>query len=190
MACIEKNVPHTLEPIAIGSDALGALHPWRRVPIMQHGDLRLYETSAITRYIDEIGSGPSLVPATPTARAVMEQWISAINCYMYDSFIRSYALKYLLPKLRGGEPDMAAVRAAIPNLERDVALLDAGYAGSHWLAGDALSLADLFVAPIGHVLGLCPEGKAALAGAKYLSRALDDMLGRDSFVAVNVGLPG
>ena len=141
------------------------------------------------RYIDEIGSGPSLVPATLAARAVMEQWISAINCYIYDSFIRSYALKYLLPRLRGTETDTAAVRAGIPNLERDVAQLDGGYASSRWLAGDTLSLADLFVAPIVHVIDLCPEGKAALAGARHLSRAADELLHRDSFIQVDVGWP-
>lgn len=190
MTCIEKDVPHTLDPLAIGSDAVAARHPWRRVPAMQHGDLRLYETSAIVRYIDEIGSGPSLMPATPVLRAVMEQWISAINSYIYNSFIRNYALNYLQAKLRGTAIDMAAVRAGVPHLERDVAQLDSGYASSRWLAGDTLSLADLFVAPIVHVIGLCPEGKAALANARHLSRAAGELLHRESFVRVDVGLPG
>ena len=80
MVCIEKRVPHTLESIELGGDAHARLHPWKRVPVMRHGDVTLIETSAIARYVDEIGEGASLLPATPAARGAMEQWISAINC--------------------------------------------------------------------------------------------------------------
>src|SRR5262245_1882390 len=79
--CGEKSVPHRLEPIQLHSDAHLALHPWRRVPIMRHGDVQLFETSAIVRYIDEAFPGPALTPDTPVERGVMEQWISAINSY-------------------------------------------------------------------------------------------------------------
>lgn len=188
MTCIEKGVPHALEPVELGSDAHAKLHPWRRVPSMRHGNVQLFETSAIARYVDEIGSGPSLVPATPAARGVMEQWISALNCYIYDSLIRNYALRYILPKLRGQDVDPAAIRAGIPNLERDVALLDGAYAGGAWLASDTLSLADLFVAPIAQTISMFPEGKAALGKARHLSRAYDQLARRDSFVQVHAGL--
>src|SRR5262245_763568 len=82
ITCIEKSVPHTLEPVDLGSESHARRHPWRRMPAMQHGDIKLYETSAIARYVDEIGSGAPLVPSTPAARATMEQWISALNCYI------------------------------------------------------------------------------------------------------------
>lgn len=188
MTCVEKGVPHALKPIELGSDAHARLHPWRRVPIMRHGDVQLFETSAIARYVDDIGSGPSLVPATPAARGVMEQWISALSCYVYDSLIRNYALKYILPKVRGQDIDPAAIRAGIPNLERDVALLDGAYAGGAWLAGGALSLADLFVAPIAQTIRMFPEGKAALGKARHLSRAYEQLAGRDSFRQAHAGL--
>jgi len=190
MACIEKSVPHVLEPLAIGSDDNARLHPWKRVPAMRHGELRLYETSAIVRYVDDIGSGASLIPATPAARAAMEQWISAINCYIYDSVVRNYALRYFLPRLRGQEVDLAAVHAGIPDMERDIAQLDAGYAGGAWLAGDALSLADLFVAPIAQTVAMFPEGKAALGRARHLSRAYDQLAQRESYARVHAGVFG
>ena len=190
MTCLEKAVPHTLEPVELGSDAHARLHPWRRVPALRHGDVRLYETSAIARYVDDIGTGPSLVPASAAARGVMEQWISALNCYLYDSLIRNYALKYILPKLRGQDIDLAAVRAGVPNMERDVALLDTAYAGGAWIAGSTLSLADLFVAPIAQTISMFPEGKAALGNAKHLSRAFEQLAKRDSFARAHAGLFG
>jgi glutathione S-transferase len=181
MTCIEKAVPHTLEPVELGTEAHAALHPWKRVPILRHGDVELYETSAITRYIDEIGSGAPLVPATTGARAVMEQWISAINSYIYDHVVRNYALKYVLPRLRGQDPNLEEIRANVPTMEREIARLDAAYAGRPWIAGDAMSLADLFVAPIVQTAAMFPEGKAALAKAKDLSRAFAQLSKRDSF---------
>src|SRR5687767_4314542 len=39
-----------------------ALHPFNRVPILEHGDFRVYETAAIIAYIDDAFSGPSLTP--------------------------------------------------------------------------------------------------------------------------------
>jgi glutathione S-transferase len=39
-----------------------ALHPFKRVPTLVHDSFQLYETGAITRYIDEAFPGPSLQP--------------------------------------------------------------------------------------------------------------------------------
>ena len=59
MVAEEKGISHDLEPIEFGSDALKALHPFGKIPIMTHGDLTLYETAAICRYIDEAFDGPA-----------------------------------------------------------------------------------------------------------------------------------
>jgi glutathione S-transferase len=187
MVCIEKQVPHTLEPVPSG-EAHQKLHPWARVPVMRHGEVTLYESSAIDRYVDELGSGPKLVPSTIAARGVMEQWISAINCYVYDSVIRRYALVYVGAMLRKEAPDPAQIAAGVPAMQRDLAQLDAAYAGGAWIAGDSLSLADLLVAPIVATIAMLPEGKAALASAGHLSRVLATVAQRESFAKVHEGL--
>ena len=76
-----KAVPYTfrdLEP-EMGSPTHLAMHPFNRVPILQHGDLILYEASAIAIYIDETFEKPALQPKTVRGRAVMNQWISSVN---------------------------------------------------------------------------------------------------------------
>ena len=40
-----------------------ARHPFGRVPAFEHDGFKLYETSAITRYLDAVLPGPSLTPA-------------------------------------------------------------------------------------------------------------------------------
>src|SRR5437762_6394681 len=84
-----KEVPYTfhdLEP-EMGSPSHLALHPFDRVPILEHGDFTLYETSAIVAYVDEAFAGAKLTPADPQRRARMNQWISAVNSYYYPYMI-------------------------------------------------------------------------------------------------------
>ena len=49
-----------------------SLNPFGRVPTLVHGGFALYETTAITRYIDEAFSGPALQPSDPRERARIE----------------------------------------------------------------------------------------------------------------------
>lgn len=190
MVCMEKGLEHGTEPVPAGSEANFKVHPWGKVPAMQHGDLHLIESTAIARYLDEIGPGPSLLPSTAAARAKMEQWISVLNSYTYDAAIRNYALRYILPKVRGQAVDPAHVAAGVPGMEREVARLEEAHAGRQWLAGDRLSLADLFVAPMVQTFSMFPEGQAALAKAPTLSRNLAEMEKRTSFLKAHAGLFG
>jgi glutathione S-transferase len=190
MVCAEKGISHELQPVELRSQAHETLHPWLKVPILRHGDLQLFETSAIARYLNETFDGPDLLPATARARAVMEQWVSAINCYIYDSVVRNYALRYILPALRGQAPDRAAIDAALPAMQRDIARLDGAYTGRTWLAGDRLSFVDLLVAPIVQTAGMFPEGREALSKAGHLTRAFESMTQRPSYRQVHDGVFG
>jgi glutathione S-transferase len=190
IVCIEKGAPHRLEPVQLGSPDHEKLHPWKRVPSMRHGDVELYETAAIMRYVDDAFDGPKLSPATPAARARMEQWISVINCYAYDSIVRNYALQYILPMFKNEKPDMQKVAAGVPKMERDLGLLDEAYGEQPWLAGETVSLADLLLAPIIQTVGMFPEGQAALAKNKNLGRAYDALSKRESFKTVHAGVFG
>ena len=52
------------------------LNPFGRVPVMVHDEFELYETSAITRYIDEEFTGFSFQPDSACDRARVNQIIS------------------------------------------------------------------------------------------------------------------
>src|SRR3954468_4908497 len=58
-----------------------ALHPFGRVPALVHDGFALYETGAITRYIDRAFPGPALQPAEPRAAARMDQIIAIVDSY-------------------------------------------------------------------------------------------------------------
>jgi hypothetical protein len=48
MTCVEKGVQYELVPIDYGSDAHGALHPFRHMPILEIDGTIIVETLAIT----------------------------------------------------------------------------------------------------------------------------------------------
>lgn len=188
MICVEKHVEHSLEPVDLGSPAHRALHPFARVPILRHASLQLFETQAIARYLERIGSGPSLVPTAAGAEAVAEQWISALNCYLYGDLIKSYALaQYILPQLQGRAVDAEGVKASLPALERGVALVDNAYNSGKWLAGSEISLADLFWGPVLATLEMCPEGGQLITDSKNLRRVLEQLSERPSAKFLRVG---
>ena len=184
MTCIEKKVPHEIQPVDMGTDAHKALHPWKKVPIMKHGDVTLYETAAICRYIDDAFDGPSLVPDTPAARGVMDQWISVLDCYMYDHMIRNYSLQYIFPRGPDGAPDRGVIDKNVPLMNQDFDELEKALNGKEFIAG-TLSLADLFFAPVLATTILFPEGKQAIEGRKSVHEFFKRMSDRVSFKEVS-----
>ena len=67
-----------------------ALNPFRKIPAITHGELTLYESTAILRYFDRAFPGPKLWPEDVAAAAMCDQWASAV-C---DSLVNA-ALRYI-----------------------------------------------------------------------------------------------
>lgn len=182
LVCEEKQIPYALRDLEFGSSEHRSRHPYARVPCLEHGELRLWETQAIARYLDEAFPGPSLTPDTAAQRGRMEQWISALNCYIYPQAVAAYALRYIFPGEDG--PDQQAIAAAVPAMAGDFAHLDRALAASTWLVGEQLTLADLFVFPAVGTAVLFPEGRRLLAEHHHLARALAALAERPSWSAV------
>lgn len=180
LVCEEKGVLHRLEPVEFGSARHLALHPFGKIPILEHGDVRVFETLAIARYIDEAFKGPALQPADAKGRAIMTQWISAVLDYVYPTVVRGLILPRLVFPSRGVPVDEAAVKANLPKVEDMLAKLDGALASSRFFAGDALSLADLFVLPILPYLGMIPDSQTMIPKLARLRSWQDMMLARHS----------
>ncbi len=181
MTCVEKGIEHRLEPVDLGSDAHRALHAWGKVPILEDGSFRLIETSAICRYLDEAFPGPALTPKDPKARATMEQWISVLDCYLYEDLIKSYALQYIFPRGADGKPNREVIDPAVKRMERDLDQLERALEGHTHVVGQTLSLADLFYAPVLFTTSLFPEGKEAIRSRSNVQRLMERLVERPSF---------
>ena len=143
MACVEKDVSYDLVEVRPGSPEALAVQPFGKVPALKHGDFVLYETAAIARYIDTAFPGGRLTPREPKAAARMIQWTSAACDYGYQVMIRELVVQRIVKPMMGGEADEAMIAAAVPKLERQLAIYDQALGENAWLAGDALTIADL-----------------------------------------------
>ena len=88
----EKGLPYDrveVNPFAadLPADYL-KLHPFGRVPTLVHDDFALYETAAITRYIDRAFPRPRLQPEEPRQAARMDQVIAVADAYGYWPLVR------------------------------------------------------------------------------------------------------
>jgi len=183
MAFAEKGIAYTLQPFPPHTPEIDAIHPKGKIPAFRIGTNTLFETSAILRYIDTVFPGPALLPETPFESAQVEQWISAINAYYYDSMVRRYVLQYVFPKGENGQPDRAVIDQAIADMKQDFAVLDKAYGERDYLVGDNLSLADLLLAPILFYVVSMPEGKTVLEPFANVRRAYAAIAQRPSFTA-------
>jgi glutathione S-transferase len=133
-------------------------HPFGKVPVLDHDGMRIVETAAICRYLNDVLPGPSLVPATPKDRARMDMIVGITDSYGYGALVGGVAAYHLFPDFVGGKND--AMRAAgLENGRKVLQLAMQAKGASAFIAGD-LSLADLFLAPILFYVGLTPDKDA------------------------------
>ncbi|WP_355660751.1 glutathione S-transferase family protein [Halomonas salifodinae] len=191
--CEEKGIAYTLgmtlegEPVGLRSPAHRALHPFGKVPVLLHGERRLYESVAICRYLDAAFDGPALQPADAWARAEVDQWCAVLAGYVDQALVRHYLLELVFPKGPEGRVREAEVAAATPEVARMLALLEAQLGEQAYLLGDALTLADTLAAPMLDYLANLPQAAPLLAPhpalAAYLERLRERPAGRRVLVA-------
>ncbi len=183
MAFIEKGISYKLDPQAPRSDPVNAIHPYGKIPVLQCGEVKLFETSAIIRYVDEAFAGPRLMPEAPADRARAEQWVSSMHCYFVGPMIGRYVIQYIFPKGADGKPDMAVIGSAREEMKTHFSILDAAYDGRDFLVGDQPSIPDLLMAPIVFYVQNMPDGKEVLAPFANVRRAHSAIAERESFKA-------
>lgn len=140
MTCAEKGLAYELVPVRYGSEEHGALHPFRRMPILKVGPTVIFETLAATGYIDEAFDGPALQPVDPAARAAMRTWMGVCGDYLFREVVRT------IPRDR--TPSAEELVTACEALARAESILGEEEPGEGaFLVGDTVTLADLYLAP-------------------------------------------
>ena len=127
VALEEKQAAYRLVPVAPGTFRAPehlARHPFGRVPVLEHGDFRLYETQAILRYLDRALPGSTLTPPEPRAAARIDQLMNVNDCYLFQGVGNVIVFQRIVgPKLMGLKPDEAAIAAAMPKAHHVFAAL-------------------------------------------------------------------
>lgn len=190
LALAEKGVAYRLVAVDVftpGGPPVEHLvrQPFGKIPALEHEGFRLYETGAITRYVDEAFDGPPLQPATPQARARMSQVISIQDNYVYPDLVWGiYVERAEAPQQ--GRADEARIARLLPKAETCLSALEAIMGEGCWLAGTDLTLADLHAAPIFDLFLRTPEGVEIIRGHERLAAWWTAIQSRPSMAATVV----
>jgi glutathione S-transferase len=184
----EKNIAYDLAAIDV-FDAEGPpaaylnMHPFGRIPALEHGSLQLYETGAITRYLDAAFPTPPLQPRALRSRARVDQIISILDSYAYRTMVWDIFVERIRAPVRGRQPDEACIAAALPRARTCLEALDALRGRSRYLVGSRLTIADLHAAPMFAYFTMTPEGKSLIGGFPALATWWVEISARPSVVA-------
>ena len=188
LALAEKGVACEQVPVDVFAPeglppGYGERHPFGRIPAFEHNGFALYETGAITRYVDEAFEGPRLQPAGLRARARCNQLMSLADAYAYPSLVWGVYVERV-EKPRGGDlPDEARIAAALGAAATCLKAISELMGEAPWLAGPEVSLADLYLAPMIDYFLMAPEGREMFAQDERLAAWWARMSARPSMVA-------
>lgn len=141
------------------------LNPQGKVPTLVDGGFSLWESNAILQYLAAQKPDSPLLPGDTRSRADIlrwqfwesSNWAPACSVYINENVLK--------PMLGLGEADAGELRKADEKFHRFAKVLDAHLSAHPWLAGDALTLADVSVAP---VLMYAEAGKYPLEGYPHI----------------------
>ena len=133
-------------------------HPFGKVPVLDANGLRILETSAIVRYLNDVLPGKSLVPSTPEDRARMDMVIGLLDSYGYGALVAGVAAYHLFPDFVGGKND-AMLKSGLDNGRKLIEFAMKTKGSSPFVAGE-LSLADLYLAPVLFYVSLTPDASS------------------------------
>ena len=170
----EKAMDYTLHPVDIFADDWPLqdyldLNPFGRIPSLRHGAFVLYETDAITAYVNEGFEGPDLMPPDLRARARARQIMRLADSELYKHLVWGVYVPW-------------SNKAVTPGLQRADLILEElqHLAGENWMAGNQFSLADAYVYPMLRYFSMVPEGAAKLANFDRLTGWMEQMTSRES----------
>jgi glutathione S-transferase len=191
MALEEKGAAYRFaaaKPGTLRSPEHLALHPFGKIPVLEHDGFRLYESQAILRYLDRIVPQPKLTPPDPRAAARMDQLLNINDWYLFHGVASVIGFQRIVgPRLMGLTPDESAIAAVMPKAHLVFNALAEILGDNEFFVGDTLSLADLLLASHLELLRAAPEWEVLTENAANLRRWLDGMVVRPSMAATTWG---
>jgi len=182
----EKGAAYELAAMAFGTlkqEPHLSRHPFGRIPAFEHDGWMLYETQAVMRYVDEVVFGPRLQPQEPRAAARMNQLMGITDWYVMRQVSMPITRNRVVAPRVNRPVDEEEVMQAIPNARYCIAEVGRLLDGHSWMAGDALSLADLLLAPHLSMFAQAPEGAQILQDHENLKGWLARIEARPSMKA-------
>lgn len=127
-----------------GADYL-KINPNGKVPAMIDGDLVLFESMAINRYLAEKHNKNGMLPASLADRARVDQWSYWGMLELERQLLTILIDMFMTPPDKRNPAAVAEAQKALP---KPFAVLNAHLQGREYLVGSGFTLADLDVASV------------------------------------------
>lgn len=181
ITCEEIGLSHETVPTPAQSD--GNRHPFSKLPVVEIDGLELYESTAITQYLDNAHNGGALQPGEPARRAVMDKWIANANNYLFPLFEHGLVMPWIMHRVAGFELDEARIAKMLPNIARALSFCDGEIANDGaWTVGP-FNLADVYMYCVLRGVQLTPQGASGLSQCPSLLAWMERMHERPSIRA-------
>lgn len=165
MVLHEKGVAYEVDEVDPFSELDPAyldLHPFGRVPVLSHGAFSVFETSAISRYVDDAFDGLPLQPEGLEAKARMNQVIAIIDNYGYWPMVRQVFSQRVFSALVGEISDESEIAAGLMASHTVLSVLNAFAEEGYVLNGATMTLADCHLAPMMDYFVRAKDGRNTL----------------------------
>ena len=163
--CAELDLPFEQEQWGSGfrsteTPEFLAMNPNAMVPVLKDGDLVLWESNAICRYLAARQQRTDLLPTEPAARALVEQWMDWQATELNNAW--RYAFMALV-RQSPAHTDSAAIDAGVATWNRHMTILEAQLERTGaYVTGSTFTLADIVLGLATHRWALTPMARPNL----------------------------
>ncbi|KAF8881353.1 glutathione S-transferase [Infundibulicybe gibba] len=190
----EKKIPFEFMPVDMYSGEHKSVenlarNPFGKVPSIDDDGFILYESRAICRYIaiKYAGQGTPLIPSTSDIKAIaLFEQAASVEAFTFTPEAVAIGTEVLGKRYQGLTPDQAKVDEHIALLSGKLEVYDQILGKQKYLAGDEVTLVDLFHLNIGGALANC--GTDVMTQRPNVARWYNDLTSREAWQALNDGV--
>ncbi|XP_038977374.1 probable glutathione S-transferase GSTF1 [Phoenix dactylifera] len=167
-----------------------ARNPFGQVPAFEDGDLMLFESRAIARYVarKHKSSGPDLLrEGNLQESAMVDLWLE-VESQQYNPIISSIVYECLISPIYGGVPDRKLIDANVEKLGKLLDLYEDRLSKTKFLAGDFFSLADLNHMPYSQYFMATPHA-SLFESRPHVKAWWEDLSSRPAVRKTTAGMP-
>jgi glutathione S-transferase len=149
LACEEMKLPYVRHEAGgafgiVKTPEYMAMNPNSLVPVLVDGDLILWESNAIVRYLAAKHGAGLLWPVDPAARALSDRWM---DWQTTNLSVKMHAAFWGLIRTPKDKQDTGAIAASAAATEAAMAILDEALAGREFIAADHVTMGDIALLP-------------------------------------------
>jgi len=153
------------------------LNPRGEFPVLQDGEITIWDSQAILIYLSRQYGGHHLYPDRPAEMSHITQWLCVANNEIHHSLAKARAiLKFSRP---GNLKQCQLYASTVLNI------INNHLSGREWIATEHFSLADIACYPY---IALAEEGEISLRGYRHISHWIERMQNIDNYIEMP-GLP-